>query len=447
MSRAGRTGPDGQPATRLAQQAAAQPTGPAGLAAAGPADRPAGLAAAGRTAHRPAGLAAARPATGPQGWQQPGQPTGPQGWQQHRRASRRPAGLAGSRRHPPGHSLAAVRPQPANRAGRQQPAPTQGYPAQGYPNQGPGGPGRPWQPYPGQQPAPAPKNRTPLIITAIAVVVALVAAAGIYLFAIKDSKRHRGTHRPGQPAGVGHRAVHHAEQLRSDRPRRPARPGRGRPVHRPEHRHHHRAQAARGAQPGGVRGLDDRNHDHRVRPDHGRHRRDDQRPPADRQADRRHHHRRQRSVGHPAQRELQAGVRRPRSTRPSRSRRPSTSPTRSPRTTAQPIRVATVKRGDQWYVSLFYTIADNAVHQAGLPNPTVRRSPPMGRIRRKTPSTPSSSRRRQGDLDGVIARAAARRDGRPARLRPGPHRPGRRGRPVVERARTWASTSATSPGT
>ena len=37
----------------------------------------------------------------------------------------------------------------------------------------------------------------------------------------------------------------------------------------------------------------------------------------------------------------------------------------------QPIRVATVKRGDQWYVSLFYTIADNAVHQAGLPNPTV----------------------------------------------------------------------------
>ncbi len=36
----------------------------------------------------------------------------------------------------------------------------------------------------------------------------------------------------------------------------------------------------------------------------------------------------------------------------------------------KPIRVATVKRGDQWYVSLFYSIADNATHAAGLPNPT-----------------------------------------------------------------------------
>ncbi len=36
----------------------------------------------------------------------------------------------------------------------------------------------------------------------------------------------------------------------------------------------------------------------------------------------------------------------------------------------EPFRIATVKRGDQWYVSLFYSIADNATHQAGLPNPT-----------------------------------------------------------------------------
>ena len=36
----------------------------------------------------------------------------------------------------------------------------------------------------------------------------------------------------------------------------------------------------------------------------------------------------------------------------------------------EPIRVATVNRGGQWYVSLFYTIADNAVHAEGLPNPT-----------------------------------------------------------------------------
>ena len=36
----------------------------------------------------------------------------------------------------------------------------------------------------------------------------------------------------------------------------------------------------------------------------------------------------------------------------------------------EPFRVATVKRGDKWYVSFFYSIADNATHAAGLPNPT-----------------------------------------------------------------------------
>lgn len=36
----------------------------------------------------------------------------------------------------------------------------------------------------------------------------------------------------------------------------------------------------------------------------------------------------------------------------------------------EPFRIATVKRGDTWYPSLFYTIADNAVHEAGLTNPT-----------------------------------------------------------------------------
>lgn len=78
---------------------------------------------------------------GPQGWQQPGQATGPQAWQQ------------------PG-------------------PPTQGFPP-------PGGPGQPWT---GQQPATQPaKSKTPLIVTAIAVVVALVAGAGIYFFAIRDS--------------------------------------------------------------------------------------------------------------------------------------------------------------------------------------------------------------------------------------------------------------------
>ncbi|HEY5881107.1 MAG TPA: proline-rich domain-containing protein [Nakamurella sp.] len=36
----------------------------------------------------------------------------------------------------------------------------------------------------------------------------------------------------------------------------------------------------------------------------------------------------------------------------------------------EPFRIATVKRGDQWYVSFFYSVADNATHAAGLPNPT-----------------------------------------------------------------------------
>jgi hypothetical protein len=36
----------------------------------------------------------------------------------------------------------------------------------------------------------------------------------------------------------------------------------------------------------------------------------------------------------------------------------------------EPFRIATVKRGDNWYVSFFYSIADNATHAAGLPNPT-----------------------------------------------------------------------------
>ena len=47
----------------------------------------------------------------------------------------------------------------------------------------------------------------------------------------------------------------------------------------------------------------------------------------------------------------------------------------------EPIRVATVKRGDNWYVSLFYSIADNATHAAGLPNPTAADSDraPKGR--------------------------------------------------------------------
>src|SRR5664280_569773 len=86
--------------------------------------------------------------TGPQGWQQPGQPTGPQGWPQ------------------PG--------QPTGPQGWQQPAPQQGWQQPGQPQTPPS--------------AAASKNRTPMIVTAIAVVVALLAGAGVWFFAIRDTQ-------------------------------------------------------------------------------------------------------------------------------------------------------------------------------------------------------------------------------------------------------------------
>ena len=81
----------------------------------------------------------------------------------------------------------------------------------------------------------------------------------------------------------------------------------------------------------------------------------------------------------------------------------------------QPIRVATVKRGDQWYVSLFYTIADNATHAAGLPNPT--EADRIGNAQATSPEAAVEALIKQsteGNLEGVIALTAARRDGRAA---------------------------------
>jgi hypothetical protein len=68
----------------------------------------------------------------------------------------------------------------------------------------------------------------------------------------------------------------------------------------------------------------------------------------------------------------------------------------------EPIRVATVKRGDQWYVSLFYTIADNAVHEAGLSNPTSS-IPAEGQGSASDAVNKFIERSSKGDLAGVIA--------------------------------------------
>ena len=197
--------------------------------------------------------------TGPQGWQQPGQPTGPQGWQQPgqptgpqglaaARSTHRPARAGSSPVSPPARKAGSSR-QPTGPQGWQQPAPTQGWPQQ---------PGL-QQPGPQQAPPPAqtPKSRTPIIVTAIAVVVALLAGAGVWFFAIRDTQSASGQ---ASPQAGGHRALHLAEQLGPDRARRSARPGRGLTVHRPERRRAVRTQAARRARADCVRDLVDRHH-------------------------------------------------------------------------------------------------------------------------------------------------------------------------------------------
>jgi hypothetical protein len=62
----------------------------------------------------------------------------------------------------------------------------------------------------------------------------------------------------------------------------------------------------------------------------------------------------------------------------------------------EPIRIATVSHdgGKTWYVSLFYTIADNAVHAEGLPNPT-------------TPLTPNGQANAQAAADAFVKAASA----------------------------------------
>lgn len=132
----------------------------------------------------PQGPAQGRPAGGPQqGWpQQP--PTGPQGWPQPGPGGNPPGQPGGQYGGQPGGPQGWQQP-PTGPQGWQQP-PTQTFPPTGP--AGPGGPGGPGQPWNVQGPAggePPKKSKAPLII-ALVVVVALVAAAGVWFFAFRN---------------------------------------------------------------------------------------------------------------------------------------------------------------------------------------------------------------------------------------------------------------------
>jgi|GEM_PF-1085580 len=301
------------------------------------------------------------PPSGPQGWQQPapppagqwqngpaGQPpTGPQGWQQ-------PAPQAWQNgptgRHP-------TPPQ-----GWQQP------PTQQFPPQGPGGPGQPWS---GQQPAVPPpgKSGTPIIITALAVVVALVAGVGIWYFAIRDKDSQTASGGQGSPqesvtalfTTLGNSdPIGLADQL--DPAEAKLFTDLNADVITELKRLEVLSPAASADSMTGtkisVSGLTFAGPDETITdnlrivkltggtitissdPDNI--------PLSDKIkgafGDQIDQAQPQSQTVNIADAVAENG--------------------------GDPIRVATVKRGDNWYVSLFYTIADNAVHQAGLPNPT-----------------------------------------------------------------------------
>jgi hypothetical protein len=137
----------------------------------------------------PQGPAQGRPAGGPPpGWQPP---NGPQGWPQPGPAGNPPPQHGGGQYGAPPSGPQGWQQPPGGSQGWQQP-PTgpQGWPSptQTFPPQGPGGPGGPGQPWNVQGPAagePPKKSKTPLII-ALVVVVALVAAAGVWFFAFRN---------------------------------------------------------------------------------------------------------------------------------------------------------------------------------------------------------------------------------------------------------------------
>lgn len=69
----------------------------------------------------------------------------------------------------------------------------------------------------------------------------------------------------------------------------------------------------------------------------------------------------------------------------------------------KPFRLATVQRDGEWYVSLFYTIADNAVHQSGVGNPTPGDAiPAQGSPNAEAAADAFLSAATKGDLETLI---------------------------------------------
>jgi len=334
---------------------------------------------------------------GPQGWQQPGQPTGAQGWQQ----PGQPTGAQGWQQ--PGQTTG---PQGWS---NQQPPTTQQYPAQGYPsqsypaagqpNQGPGGPGGPGQPYSDQQPAP--KNRKPMIITAIAVVVALVAAAGIYLFAIKDSSdvaSPTGQASPQASVTALFNTLSNSDPIGLADQLDPAEAALFTDLNTDIITELKRLEvlspaASTDSMTGTtitvsgltMDGTDETINDHLriVKLTGGT----------------------VTVASDPSAIPLSESFKQAFGDEIDQAQPQSQTVNIADAVKdndGEPIRVATVKRGDQWYVSLFYTIADNAVHEAGLANPTSSIDPD-GQASASDAVNKFIERSSKGDLAGVIA--------------------------------------------
>ena len=345
---------------------------------------PAGSQGGGRPPGPPAGQQGWQPGpppTGPQGWQQPGPPSGPQGWQQ----PGQPTGPQGWQQ--PG--------QPTGPQGWQQPGP----PTQGFPP--PGGPGQPWT---GQQPTTPPpaKSKTPLIITAIAVVVALVAGVGIYFFAIRDTNdvASTGAQSPQESVTALFNTLSNSDPIGLADQLDPVEAslftdlntdiiGELKRLGVLDETASANSMTGTTISVSGLTfaGADETINDNlrivqltggtiTIASDPGNI------PLSDKIKD---------AFGS----EIDQA-------------QPQSQTVNIADAVAendgQPIRVATVKRGDQWYVSLFYTIADNATHAAGLPNPTE-----ADRIDNAQASSPEEAvnqlleQSTAGNLEGVIA--------------------------------------------